>query len=63
MSSEIDNEIEKLQIKKIEIVNKLNSGVSLEEKEEYDKYLDIIQKQINILETIKEKRTSSIFSQ
>ena len=62
MSSEIDSEIEKLQIKKIDIVNKLNSGVSFEEKEEYDKYLDIIQKQINILETMKEKRTS-IFSQ
>ena len=63
MSSEIDSEIEKLQIKKIDIVNKLNSGVSFEEKEEYDKYLDIIQKQINILETMKEKRTFSIFSQ
>ena len=63
MSSEIDSEIEKLQIKKIDIVNKLNSGASFEEKEEYDKYLDIIQKQINILETMKEKRTFSIFSQ
>ncbi|MBI2545284.1 MAG: hypothetical protein HYW22_01635 [Candidatus Aenigmarchaeota archaeon] len=64
MVNEIEQEIEKLQIKKIEIVNKINSNIlSLEEKEENEKYLDIIQRQISILEVMKQKRVSGIFSQ
>ena len=63
MANEIEQEIDKLQIKKIEIVNKLNSDLSLEEKEENEKYLDIIQRQISILEVMKQKRVSGIFSQ
>lgn len=55
MQSDIENEIEKLKIKKIDLVNKINLTSSFDEKEEYDRYLDIIQKQINILENMRNK--------
>ena len=48
--SDIDDEIEKLKMKKVEITQKLNTAEFLDEKEEYMKDLEIIQKQIDILE-------------
>lgn len=54
MSNEIENEIDKLRMKKVEITNKINLTNSFDEKEEYAKELEVIQKQINVLEKLKQ---------
>lgn len=53
MSSEIEDEIDKLRAKKVEIVNKINLTSSFDEKEEYTRELEILQKQIDVLEKLK----------
>ena len=51
--SDIDDEIERLKMKKVEIIHMLNMTEFVDEKEEYTKELEVIQKQINILERLK----------
>ena len=51
--ADIDDEIERLKRKKVEITHKLNMAEFVDEKEEYTKDLEIIQKQIDILERLK----------
>lgn len=51
--SDIDDEIERLKMKKVEITHRLNTSEFIDEKEEYAKELEIIQKQIDILERLK----------
>lgn len=51
--SDIDNEIERLKMKKVEITHKLNMSEFVDEKEEYTKELETIQRQIEILERMK----------
>ncbi len=53
--SDIDDEIERLKIKKVEINHKLNLAEFVDEKEEYTRDLEIIQRQIDILERLKMK--------
>jgi len=50
-----EDEIERLKMKKVEITHKLNLTEFVDEKEEYMKDLEIIQKQIDILERLKIK--------
>ena len=51
--SDIEDEIERLKMKKVEITHKLNMTEFVDEKEEYTKELEIIQKQIDVLERMK----------
>lgn len=51
--SDIDDEIEKLKMKKVEITHWLNQSEFVDEKEEYTKELELIQKQIEVLERMK----------
>lgn len=51
--SDIDDEIERLKMKKVEITHKINLTEFVDEKEEYMKDLEIIQRQIDILERLK----------
>lgn len=63
MINDIEQEIERLKMKKVDIVNKMNLTDSFDEKEEYSRYLDIIQKQINVLENMRVKdKTVRAFS-
>ena len=52
---DIDDEIERLKMKKVEITHKLNLAEFVDEKEDYTKDLEIIQRQIDILEKLKIK--------
>ena len=51
--SDIEDEIDRLKMKKVEITHKLNMTEFVDEKEDYIKELEIIQKQIDILERLK----------
>ena len=51
--SDITDEIERLKMKKVELTHRLNMAEFLDEKEEYKKSLEIIQKQIDVLEKVK----------
>ncbi|MBI2005147.1 MAG: hypothetical protein HYS80_00080 [Candidatus Aenigmarchaeota archaeon] len=51
--SGIEDEIERLKMKKVEITHKLNMTDYVDEKEEYTKELELIQKQIDVLERLK----------
>jgi hypothetical protein len=51
--SDIDDEIERLKMKKVEITHRLNMSEFVDEKEEYTKEVEIIQRQIDILERLK----------
>ena len=53
--SDIEDEIERLKMKKVEITHKINMTEYVDEKEEYMKGLEIIQRQIDILERLKIK--------
>ena len=53
--SDINDEIERLKMKKVEITHKLNMAEFIDEKDEYTKDLEILQKQIDILERLKMK--------
>ncbi|MEK6910029.1 MAG: hypothetical protein AABW61_03065 [Candidatus Aenigmatarchaeota archaeon] len=51
--SDIGDEIERLKMKKVEITHRLNTSEFVDEREEYTKELEIIQRQIDILERLK----------
>jgi hypothetical protein len=51
--SDIEDEIEKLKIKKVDITHRINMTDFIDEKEEYMKELEIIQRQIDVLEKLK----------
>ena len=53
MSFEVEKEIEKLRNRKVVIVNRMNTSVTIDEKEEYEKELESIQKQIGVLERLR----------
>ncbi len=48
--NDIEAEIEKLKLKKIELVNRINITSEFEEKEDLQSQVDQIQKQIETLE-------------
>lgn len=48
--NEIEQEIEKLKIKKVELVNRINIASDFEEREDLQAQADRIQKQIETLE-------------
>ena len=50
MPSEIEREIEKLKMKKVELANRINLTRDFEEREELQREIDRIQAQIEILE-------------
>lgn len=51
--SDIEDEIERLKMKKVEITHRINMTEFVDEKEDYTKELEIIQRQIDILEKLK----------
>jgi len=55
LETEFEKAVERLKMKKVELTNKINLSDSFDEKEEYIKELEIIQKQINVLEKLKTK--------
>lgn len=55
MANEVEKEIEKLRIRKVSIVNKVNKSTSSDEKEGYEEELEAIQRQIEILERFKNR--------
>jgi len=50
---DVEEEIENLKLKKVEIVNKMNLTTDYDEKEEMKESVDKIQRQIEILERLK----------
>ena len=52
---QLEDEIEKLRAKKLEITNKMNMVVSFDEKEDYKLDIARINSQIDILEKFKKK--------
>jgi len=55
LPNEVDAEIEKLKVKKVELTSKLNLVEEFEEKEQIEDEIARIQKQIEILEKLKSK--------
>ncbi|MEM7824962.1 MAG: hypothetical protein QXO27_03230 [Candidatus Aenigmatarchaeota archaeon] len=53
LESDVKIEIEKLKSKILELTNKMNLAISFDEKEEYKKEIDILQRQIEVLEKLK----------
>jgi len=53
LRTDVEEEIEKLKTKKIEITNKMNLTTNFDEKEELGDELKRIQKQIEILEKLR----------
>lgn len=53
--SDVEDEIERLKMKKVEITHRINMSEFVDEKEEYMKDLELIQRQIDILEKLKMK--------
>lgn len=53
MKEDIDREIEKMKMRKVELVSKLNLINNFDEKEELQNEIEIIQKQIDVLEKFK----------
>jgi len=51
--SDIDDEIDRLKMRKVEITHKLNMSEFVDEKEDCREELDAIQRQIEILERMK----------
>jgi hypothetical protein len=52
MVGEIEQEIEKLKLKKIELLGKLNITSDFDEKEEYEREIERINRQIKLLESL-----------
>ncbi len=52
---DIESEIEKLRLKKVELTNKLNIEYDFDEKEEIRKEVQSIQQQIDTLERYKKR--------
>lgn len=50
LRTDVEEEIEKLKMKKIEITNRMNLAISFDEKEELKDEIERIQKQIETLE-------------
>ncbi len=50
---DIDEEIEKLKVRRIEITNRMNTTTSFDDKESLKSDIDRINKQIGILEKMK----------
>jgi hypothetical protein len=55
LPQDIDAEVEKLKVRKIELTNRLNFVTDFEEKEEIEKEIESIQKQIDLLESLRTK--------
>jgi hypothetical protein len=55
LPNEVDAEIEKLKVKKVELTSKLNLVEEFEEKEQIEDEIARIQRQIEILEKLKSK--------
>jgi hypothetical protein len=55
LPSEVDAEIERLKVKKVELTSKLNLVEEFEEKEQLESEIAKIQQQIEILEKLKSK--------
>jgi hypothetical protein len=55
LPNEVDAEIEKLKVKKVELTSKLNLVEEFEEKEQIEDEIARIQRQIDILEKLKSK--------
>jgi hypothetical protein len=55
LPKDVDAEIERLKIKKIEIANRINLTSDFEEKEELRREVERIQAQIEILEKLRTK--------
>lgn len=53
LEADLEKEIERLKVKKVELTNKMNLTTSFDEKEEYTKEIEIIQRQIEVLEKFK----------
>lgn len=53
LPEDIEEEIEKLKLRKVELTNKMNLTTDYEEKEEIKQSIDNIQKQIDLLEKLK----------
>lgn len=53
--SDIDDEIEKLKMRRVEMTHKLNMAEFVDEKEEYEREIESIQRQIDVLERLKMK--------
>ncbi len=53
IKEDIDREIEKMKMRKVELVSKLNLINNFDEKEELQNEIEIIQKQIDVLEKFK----------
>ena len=53
IKEDIDSEIEKLKGKKVELVSKLNLINNFDEKEDLQNEIEIIQKQIDVLEKLR----------
>ena len=48
----LNDEIERLKMRKVELTHRLNMTDYMDEKEQYREEIDTIQKQINILERL-----------
>ena len=55
LPNEIDAEIEKLKVKKVELTSKMNIAEEFEEREQLESEIARIQRQIEILEKLKTK--------
>jgi hypothetical protein len=53
--NDLNAEIEKLKLKKVELINKISLTTDFDEREELDKQMERIQKQIETLEKFKRK--------
>ena len=51
--NEIEKEIERLKMKKVELLGKMNMTHDFDEKAEYEKEIEKIDKQIKLLEKMK----------
>lgn len=52
---EVEDEIEALRLKKVELTNRMNMAISFDEKEEYQQDISRISSQIDILEKFLKK--------
>jgi hypothetical protein len=55
LPKDMDEEIEKLKMMKVEIANKMNLTTDYDEREEMRESMDRIQRQIEVLERVKSK--------
>lgn len=53
ITEDADMEIEKLKVRKVELVNRMNLTTDFDDKEELQREIERLQKQIDILEKLK----------